>query len=470
MASDSTLTQAGSMVGTPFYMSPEQCRGEPLDARADVYSLGAMLHEMLAGTPPFTAPTVTGVIAKHLTEPPPPLPAGLDAPAALQGVIARALSKDPGGRQRDATEFAREVQAAAAQPAAAPAPVSPPPPGQFFPATGQQVTPSAPPQASTAAVGPRAPETLGQHVQTHAPQTPHAAPPRRKSRAPLYVLLMIVVVGSLAAVVVGGLYLIGRRSQRRQAANVNANATPRTTPTPTPTATPRPVAVSPALERAEQKVLNGVPLVAADLAPLTPTELRLLRNVPFARSGRAFKEPDIHAYFVSRPWYTPRDGAGGTLSGADEANLELVKAFEAGGGAPPADPRAARREVERALKGWAQSTRDRDLNAHARFYADTLETFYQRQNVPASQVLADRARAFTRYDELEVEIENVEITPDPTGTRANVTFDKKWEFHADDKTSSGSVRQQLTLAKVGGRWVITGEKDLQVYSKSSEEY
>jgi ketosteroid isomerase-like protein len=281
-------------------------------------------------------------------------------------------------------------------------------------------------------------------------------------------LLTVVVIGGLTAVVIGGLYLIGRQGRQKQAANVNA--TPRTTPTPTPTATPRPVNVSPALEQAEKKVLGGSLLTAADLAPLSPTELRLLRNVPFARSGRSFKEPDLVAYFVSRPWYTPRDDAGGTLSNADQANIELIKAFEAGGGVPPVDARAVRREVEQALDGWAQSTRDRDLNAHARFYADTLETFYQRQNVPAAQVLADRARAFTRYDELEVEIENVEITPDPTGARVTATFDKKWTFEADDKTSSGSVRQQLTLAKVGGRWLIIGEKDLQVYSKSSEEY
>src|ERR1051325_2780431 len=103
LASDNTLTQAGMVMGTPYYMSPEQCRAEPLDPRSDVYSLGAMLYEMLAGAPPFMASTPTGVVAKHLMEPPPPLPLQLGVPASVEAVIARALSKDRNLRQADAT-------------------------------------------------------------------------------------------------------------------------------------------------------------------------------------------------------------------------------------------------------------------------------------------------------------------------------------------------------------------------------
>src|SRR2546423_3916359 len=112
MAADNTLTAAGAMVGTPFYMSPEQCKGEHLDARADVYSLGALLYEMLAGQPPFNAPTLTGIIIKHISEPPPVIPQNLQVPAPLQAAITRALSKDPEERQTDAAEFSREIQAA----------------------------------------------------------------------------------------------------------------------------------------------------------------------------------------------------------------------------------------------------------------------------------------------------------------------------------------------------------------------
>ncbi|HEV2880211.1 MAG TPA: protein kinase [Pyrinomonadaceae bacterium] len=106
-----TLTQAGTLIGTPYYMSPEQCRGDELDARSDVYSLGAVLYEMLAGVPPFTANSMTGVVTKHLTETPPPFPSDANIPRALEIVCLRALSKDVNARQPEATTLGRELQA-----------------------------------------------------------------------------------------------------------------------------------------------------------------------------------------------------------------------------------------------------------------------------------------------------------------------------------------------------------------------
>jgi tRNA A-37 threonylcarbamoyl transferase component Bud32 len=101
---------SGAVVGTPFYMSPEQCLGEPLDTRSDVYSLGAMFYEMLAGHPPFRAETVSEIIAKQLSEPPPPLSSSLGIPRRVSIAIMNALAKDPAERPQHATAFARQLQ------------------------------------------------------------------------------------------------------------------------------------------------------------------------------------------------------------------------------------------------------------------------------------------------------------------------------------------------------------------------
>lgn len=118
VAAATALTHTGAVIGTLYYMSPEQCSGEELDPRADVYSLGAMFYEMLTGGPPFRANNLAGLISKHLHEPPPPFPASLQISPALESVCLRALAKDRNQRQPDAIAFGRELQRALTAPAA----------------------------------------------------------------------------------------------------------------------------------------------------------------------------------------------------------------------------------------------------------------------------------------------------------------------------------------------------------------
>ena len=110
-ATATELTQAGALVGTPQYMAPEQLRGEPLDARSDVFAAGALLFEMLAGRKAFEGRTLFEVTHAVLHEQPPVL-SGSAAVAALDRAVRRALSKRPEERHPSAEALATELQAA----------------------------------------------------------------------------------------------------------------------------------------------------------------------------------------------------------------------------------------------------------------------------------------------------------------------------------------------------------------------
>ena len=110
LVADAGAGPSGTVVGTPFYMSPEQCLGEPLDTRSDVYSLGAMFYEIVSGQPPFRGETVSAIITKQLSDPPPPLSSSLGIPRRVTVGIMNALAKDPVERPQNATALARQLQ------------------------------------------------------------------------------------------------------------------------------------------------------------------------------------------------------------------------------------------------------------------------------------------------------------------------------------------------------------------------
>jgi serine/threonine-protein kinase len=112
-AGETKLTETGIAVGTPAYLSPEQASGErELDARSDIYSLGCVLYEMLAGQPPFTGPTVESLVHQHLTaEPPPVTRLRPTVPEVIARVLAKSLAKVPADRYRTAGELRQALSA-----------------------------------------------------------------------------------------------------------------------------------------------------------------------------------------------------------------------------------------------------------------------------------------------------------------------------------------------------------------------
>ncbi len=104
------LTQTGMTVGTPQYMSPEQAAAGPVDARSDIYSLGCMLYEMLAGEPPYLGRSAQAIAAKRLLDPVPRLRTLRDnVPEILEQAVTRALARAPADRFPTAAEFARAL-------------------------------------------------------------------------------------------------------------------------------------------------------------------------------------------------------------------------------------------------------------------------------------------------------------------------------------------------------------------------
>ncbi len=196
---NSSMTQIGTVMGTPSYMAPEQLRGETVDARADIWAAGVMLYQLLTGEKPFEG-GFSAVMHKALhTDPPPPSKLSVTAPQAFDAVIATALAKRPEDRYPNAAAFAAAIRAASTAPAAAP--------GGFADAGRLPGLDS-----DATLVGTVAPAAPAPRPAAASPASPPPAPARK---AP--VGLIAGGAGALAAAGIAAFFLFGSGGDGRQA-------------------------------------------------------------------------------------------------------------------------------------------------------------------------------------------------------------------------------------------------------------
>lgn len=134
----------------------------------------------------------------------------------------------------------------------------------------------------------------------------------------------------------------------------------------------------------------------------------------------------------------------------------------------PEQQAQVKKEVTDFMMSWAKTNSDKDSDAHLAHYANILEVYYGESGKDKNHVLADRLRAYQRYDSIQMQVDNLNITPESTESAA-VVFDKSWTMKNDKKTSTGSVQQEVHVTKTNGRWLIDSEKDLKVYFINNRE-
>jgi beta-lactam-binding protein with PASTA domain/tRNA A-37 threonylcarbamoyl transferase component Bud32 len=194
-AGASQMTEAGSIIGTAQYLSPEQARGAPVDQRSDLYSVGVVLNEMLTGSVPFTGDTPVEIAMKHLSSvPEPPSASRPDVPEDLDMVTLRALAKDPRDRFQTAEEMDSELGRVAA---------------------GLSITDATADAATAVLAGAGVSDAAPTAVVRRPPPPPYAPhggyryeeppPPARRTIWPWLLALALVVAAAIA-----GLYAYGR--------------------------------------------------------------------------------------------------------------------------------------------------------------------------------------------------------------------------------------------------------------------
>jgi serine/threonine protein kinase len=485
--SGAALTATGSLIGTPRYMSPEQCADNTADDRSDIYSLGVILYEMLAGRTPFEGPTTTAIAIKHIQAPPPPVEEfRADTPASLRALIASALAKSPSERPQTALAFAAELDEAAKE----------------LPPSELEARPAiATDKIAVPGTERRAPQT--QKIENE-PQTGRTGEPTREDSISLgeKVNEQADATPSVHSYAVG----VGEQDEELEtkvsskeagkgALAVDKDSADKDKEVGVETA----AIAAPQTERTTVPAESNFPLLSehSKTAPVaqgsstTSSSRRETETIETAPPSTKFLPYIVAAalilavgvgimMFAFRGTRTAsstdnQSASTGNRSGANASNRADDRAANNGNSQPAlsdsntspspapslAGARDARAELTSLRDQWINATTSRDINRLISFYPPVVESFYLKRNVSRAAVRDEKQRLIEQASSIELETSQPDITFGNDGRTAIMTFHKRWNFRGA-QNSSGEVVQELRWSKTNEGWKITSERDREI--------
>jgi len=415
-----SLTDEGTFIGTPNYISPEQCTSLPVDARSDVYSLGVILYELLTGRVPFSGGGTSTVLLRHLQEPPaPPSRFRPDIGRALEQVVLRALAKSPSQRYASAAQFSDQLAAALRSETV-----------ESSDSVGTRERRQLPAVIPTPAKPRLIPVDL---VPDRQPQPLQVRPVAREphlllesgSRTRLYL--------AVAAISLALLGILGYSWQQGPAGG--------------------PESLTASLGKAnEQSGVRG----SGPTVPKPVSESRLSANQAGELQPRMMVP-------TSAPALDPSAARTVGAVSAPSVPASLV--------APTSSPVAAteaersQRELQAVYAVWAATASRGEWKSHINFYADRVD-YYRDGVIPRSAVEARKRRIFSGLDAFTLRFADtprIYLRASGGESKADLVFDKQWVLSRGRRRAEGKARTLVTLRRDGPDWHIIGERQLQLY-------